>query len=296
MTPPAPWRVVIVTRILPVVLGLHAAVREAGHEPVALLTIRDSDGRYGGFELGAMLGDVPAELDVLMPASRAAIAPLLSSVRPDLVVVTGFPWKIPVAALEVPPLGWLNGHPSLLPRHRGPVPVAWAIRAGDEELGITFHRMDAGLDTGAIMAQTTMPIGEYADPDVFYPRMGPLHVQTCIEALERLAAGDEGTPQPEGGEYETFFADADADLDLARPALEVHRMVWAWRYTIPVGTRRGALLELDGEQVRVLESSLSEVDGARRVECVDGPLWLVKIEPADQAAAAAAAAPSTGAS
>ena len=295
MTPPAPWRAVIVTRILPVVLGLYGALRDAGHEPVALLTMRDSDGRYGGFELGGMLGAVPGELDVLMPASRAAIAPLLASVRPDIVVCTGFPWKIPADALAVPPLGWLNGHPSMLPRHRGPVPVAWAIRNGEEEIGLTFHRMDAELDTGAILAQRTMQIGEYCEPDEFYPRMGPIHLETCREALDKLAAGDEGTPQPPGGEYESFFTDADADLDLSRPAIEVHRMVWAWRYTIPLGTRHGALLELDGETVRVLGSSLHEVDGMRRVECADAPLWLVRTEPVDQAGAAAGADP-TGAS
>src|SRR5205809_2345207 len=286
MTPAAPWRAVIVTRILPVVLGLYGALREAGHEPVALLTVRDNDGRYGGFELGGMLGQVPDELDVLMPARRSAIAPLLASVRPDLVVCTGFPWKIPADALAVPPLGWINGHPSLLPRHRGPVPVAWSIRAGEEEIGLTFHRMDAELDTGAILSQRAMPIGEYTEPDEFYGRLGPLHLEAFGEALEKLEAGDPGTPQAAGGEYESFFTDDDADLDLTRPAVELHRLVWAWRYTIPRGTRHGALLELDGETVRVLASSLREVDGARRVECADGPLWLVKTEPVDQTVAA----------
>ena len=280
MTPAAPWRVVIVTRILPVVHGFYGALREAGHEPVALLTIRDNDGRYGGFELGGLLGEVPSELDVLMPATRSSIAPLLEAVRPDLVVCTGFPWKVPADALGVPPLGWLNGHPSLLPRHRGPVPVAWSIRNGEPEIGITFHRMDTELDTGAILAQRTMTIGEYVEPDAFYGRMGPLHIEAFAEALGKLAAGDEGTPQGDGGEYESFFSDEDADLDLSRSAAEMHRLVWAWRYTIPFGTRRGALLELDGEAVRVLQSSLDEVEGARRVECADAPLWLVKTEPA----------------
>ena len=123
MIPAAPWRAVIVTRILPVVLGLYGALREAGHEPVALLTVRDDDARYGGFELGGRLGEVPGELDVLMPATRSALAPLLASVRPDIVLCTGFPWKIPQDALAVPPLGWINGHPSLLPRHHDPIPI-----------------------------------------------------------------------------------------------------------------------------------------------------------------------------
>ena len=119
--------------------------------------------------------------------------------------------------------------------------------------------------------------------------MGPLHIDAFGEALAKLAAGDEGTPQAAGGEYESFFGDDDADLDLARTAAEVNRMVWAWRYTIPVGTRHGALLELDGETVRVLASSLVEVEGARRVECADAPLWLVKTQPV-----AATGADSTG--
>jgi hypothetical protein len=65
-------------------------------------------------------------------------------------------------------------------------------------------------------------------------------------------------------------------------------MVWGWRYTIPLGTRQGAFVELEGETVRVLASSLRHVDGAARIECADGPLWLVKTEPVDQAVAATA--------
>ena len=280
LAPPAPpWRVVIVTRILPVALGFDAVVREAGHQPVALLTFLDSDGRYGGFDITPMLKDVPRDLDIVMPSRRSSIAPLLRGLQPDLVVCMGFPWKIPADALAVPTLGWVNGHPSLLPRHRGPVPVAWAIRNGEEEMGITFHRMDAELDTGSILAQATVPIGEYVEPDLYYPRTGPVVRDLLRQALERLASGDEGTPQPEGGEYESFFSDEDAWLDPARPAVELHRLVWAWRYTIAAGELRGALVELDGETMRVLASSLYEVDGAKRLECADGPLWLVELEP-----------------
>jgi methionyl-tRNA formyltransferase len=273
----ARWRVVIVTRILPVALGFHAAVQDAGHKPVALLTIRDTDGRYGGFDLGGMLGELPAELDILMPATRASIAPLLASVQPDLVVCMGFPWKVPAAALAVPRLGWINGHPSLLPRHRGPVPVAWAIRAGEDEFGVTFHRMDAELDTGPILAQQSLPVGELCEPEEFYGRMGPVVIDVLSEALANLAAGSEGTMQADG-EYEGFFGDEDAHLNFSRSAAELHRLVWAWRFTIPRGELHGALAELDGETVRVLVSSLTEVDGARRVECADAPLWLVKTE------------------
>jgi len=279
------WRVVIVTRILPVALGLIETVRSAGHEPVALLTIR-AENRYGDeFTLDALLNGVPQELDVLLPARRSSIAPLLASVRPDVVVCMGFPWKIPADALAVPRLGWLNGHPSLLPRHRGPIPVAWAIRNGDPAIGLTVHRMDPELDTGPILAQTTIEIGEYVGPDEFYPRVGPLVMGLMGEALAKLGAGEEGVVQ-EGGEYESFFTDEDAWLDVLRPAEELHRLVWAWRYAMSRGELRGALAKIDGETVRVLASSLVEVEGAQRVECGDGPLWLVQTEPADVQATA----------
>jgi methionyl-tRNA formyltransferase len=273
------WRVVIVTRVLPVALGFYEALREAGHEPVALLTIRDTDGRYGSFDIGGMLNSLPADLSVLMPARRSAIAPLLASVEPDLVVCMGFPWKVPPDALGVPTHGWINGHPSLLPLHRGPVPVAWAIHDGDEQIGITFHRMDAELDTGPILAQTSMEIGDYVEPDAFYPRMGVVVIETLREALNALAAGEPGIVQEGDGSYESFFTDDEATLDFSRPAVELHRLVWAWRYSIPRGLLHGALAEVDGETVRVLESSLVEVEGAARVECADGPLWLVRTEP-----------------
>jgi methionyl-tRNA formyltransferase len=289
-------RVVIATRIAPVLAGFESVVREAGHEPVALLTLRNADARYGpAADTGELVMSAPPELDVLMASRRSSIAPLLASMAPDLVVCMGFPWKIPPDALAVPRLGWLNGHPSLLPRHRGPLPVAWAIRAGDEEIGITFHRMDAELDTGPIFAQVRFPLGELEPPHVFYPRMGRFVGEALEAALERLAAGDEGTPQPAGGRYESFFTDDDVWLDLSRPAVEVHRLAWAWRFAFSLDGTQGALLELDGTPVRVLATSLAEVKGARKVDCGDGPLWLVETEEfsAEEASSTSGRAPST---
>jgi methionyl-tRNA formyltransferase len=191
----------------------------------------------------------------------------------------------------VPPLGWVNGHPSLLPRHRGPTPVAWAIRNGDTEVGITFHRMDAELDTGPILAQRAYPLGEPEEPDPFYLRFGQVIGETLVEALQRLASGDEGDAQVDGGEYETFFTAEDAWLDLSRPAAEAHRLVWAWRYGMIRDGVKGALLELDGTTVRVVKASLTEVEGTPRVECADGPLWIVETEELSEAEATQSSAP-----
>jgi methionyl-tRNA formyltransferase len=281
-------RVVICTRIPPVLAGFDAVVREAGHEVVALLTNRVV---MGGHDSREVVFAAPEDLDVLLPARRGTIAPLLASAKPDLVVCMGFPWKIPTDALAVPRLGWLNGHPSLLPRHRGPTPVAWAIREGDDEIGITFHRMDAELDTGPIFSQRRYPLGELEPPDVFFPKMGPIVGEALAEALARLAAGDPGMQQSEAGSYESFFRAEDVWLDLSRPAAEVHRLAWAWRFGFAPDLVSGALLELDGTPVRVLATSLTEVEGARRLECGDGPLWILETEELSEEEASSTTAP-----
>ena len=167
------WRVVIVTRIPPVLAGFDAVVRDAGHEPVALLTMRDHDGRYGDSRHRRARESAAAR-----PRRPHARAPRPRSRRclPRSSPTSSSAWASrgrsrPMRS-AVPRLGWLNGHPSLLPRHRGPLPVAWAIREGDEEIGITFHRMDAELDTGPILAQRRIPLGELQPPDTFYPELG----------------------------------------------------------------------------------------------------------------------------
>jgi hypothetical protein len=110
--------------------------------------------------------------------------------------------------------------------------------------------------------------------------MGPIVGETLSEALEKIAAGERGTAQ-EGGSYETFFTADDVWLDRTRTARELHRLAWAWRYTPPIGLdRAGLLVDVEGETVRVLRSSLEELAGAVRIDCADGPLWVIT-EPVD---------------
>ena len=285
------WRVVIVTMIPPVLTGFDAVLREAGHEPVALLTMRGWANPEGVLSSNALIAAAPDDLNILMPAKRRDLVPLLESVEPDLVVCMGFGWKIPADALAVPTHGWLNGHPSLLPLHRGPTPVAWAIRAGDEEIGISFHKMDAELDTGPLLVQRSIPLGELRPPDDFFPTLGPIVGEALAEALAKIEAGEPGTVQADGsGSYETFFGDDDVWLDLTRPAVEVHRLAWAWRYGMRFdGGLKGAVLEVAGTPVRVLATSLTEVEDATRVDCGDGPLWIVETEELSEEEAAKAA-------
>jgi methionyl-tRNA formyltransferase len=277
----AGWRVVLVSQVLPAVLAYDAGLRGAGHEPVALLTSRRSpeDKRYPDFQ--ALIADAPTHLDVLMPRDRTQMAPLLAAYEPDLVLCMGFNWRIPPEALAVPRLGVVNGHPSLLPRWRGPSPVAWAIRNGERELGFTFHLMDEDFDTGPVLAQGSVPLDDNDDDwETLGDKFGPLAFGLLERALERLELGDRGDPQEGESTYAPFFDDDYVPLDWNRPAREVHNQVRAWRFMPfqPSGGVRGPVAELGGHTVRVLRTRLEPGEG-QRVECADGPIWVLETEP-----------------
>lgn len=271
-------RVVLVSQIPAATHGLTELLRGHGHDPAALVCTREHAGRYGDAFVGLVTG-APDGLDVVIPATRGGIASLLRRYDPDLLLCAGFPWKIPADALAVPRLGSVNGHPSKLPASRGPSPVAWAIRNGETEVGFTFHRMDAELDTGAILAQGAAPLDDEHSWEELTPKLAGLVSELLPRALERVEAGDPGDPQA-GGTYFSFFEPEYAWIDWSQPRADVRRQVRAWRFASAGTEPRGALAEIDGETIRVLRVSLEPGEG-RPVECGDGTLWIVETEPAE---------------
>ncbi len=271
-------RIVLVTQVPEAAHGVSEVLRALGHEPIAVLCSREHAGRYGN-AFDALVRDAPADMDVVVPASRKRIAPLLRAYEPDTFLCFGFPWKIPPDALGVPKLGAVNGHPSLLPRYRGPSPVAWAIRNGDDEIGFTLHRMDADLDTGAVLAQARSTLDEEHSYEELGSKFGGLVGELLPRALARLESGDPGDEQDESlASYAGFFGPDYVWIDWEQPAAEIYRQVKAWRFASVAPGERGALAELAGETVRVLRTSLSPVEGARAVSSGDGTIWVVETE------------------
>jgi methionyl-tRNA formyltransferase len=266
-------RVVLITQISPAAHGLDRLLRAHGHEPVAMLAAPISDVRYGDDPGGHLLG-APTGLDVLVPAGRDRIARLLAAHEPDVALCAGFPWKIPPDALAVPRLGIVNVHPSLLPQYRGPIPVGWAIRNGDTEVGLTIHKMDAELDTGPILAQARIPL----DDEHSFPELEPKFVQAIAEllplALERLERGEGESQTGEPG-YWSFFESEYAWIDRRRSRDEIVRQVRAWRFASSGGGEHGALTELDGKRLRVLRVTREPCAGPT-LECADGSLWILE--------------------
>lgn len=270
-------KVVLVGQVRPAVEGLTALLRHYGHEPVAVLCSREGASRYGG-AFDQLVREAPEGLDVLVPARRDRIAPLLRTYDPDLLLCVGFPWKIPVEALAVPRLGAVNGHPALLPDYRGPSPMAWAVRNGEREAGFTFHRMDAELDTGAILAQGSFPLDDEHSWEELTPKLQALVAELFPVVLERVERGDPGDPQA-GGRYFSFFEPEYAWIDWTRPTAEIERQVRAWRFASRAREPHGALAEVDGVVVRILRVSREPAEGRAR-ETGDGRLWIVESEDA----------------
>jgi methionyl-tRNA formyltransferase len=145
----------------------------------------------------------------------------LGAFRPDVAVVVAFGQILPKPILELPPLGSINVHASLLPRYRGAAPVAWAIIRGEPETGITTFRMDEGMDTGPILLQRSVTIGAEETAGELAGRLAELGATVLLQTLDQL---DRITPAPQDHTAATLaprLRKEDGALDWTRPATEL---------------------------------------------------------------------------
>jgi methionyl-tRNA formyltransferase len=147
----------------------------------------------------------------------------LSALKPDAIVVVGYGRIVPQWMLDLPPLGNINLHASLLPRYRGAAPIQWAIAQGERLTGITTMRINAGLDTGDILLQREMPIAEDDTAETLAPRLAQVGAGLMVETLRGLQAGAI-TPRPQDNSKATLapiLKKEDGQLDFSRPASEL---------------------------------------------------------------------------
>jgi len=117
------------------------------------------------------------------------VAARLTALGPAAMVVVGYGQIIPQTVIDIPPLGIINVHASLLPRYRGAAPVQWAIARGETRTGVTTMRIDAGLDTGDILLQRETPIGEEETAVELGQRLATLGAALLVETLAGLESG-----------------------------------------------------------------------------------------------------------
>ena len=148
----------------------------------------------------------------------------LRALQPDLIAVAAYGQILPQSLLDIPRLGCLNVHTSLLPKYRGAAPIQWAILDGEAETGVTIMKMDAGLDTGPMVSTTRTPILPEDNAQTLHDRLAQLGGELLIKTIPDYAAGKiVPTPQPaEGATYARKISKEDGLIDWSQPA----RVLW----------------------------------------------------------------------
>ena len=155
----------------------------------------------------------------------------LRTLAPDLAVVAAYGQILSPAVLAIPPHGCLNVHASLLPRHRGAAPVVGALLAGDTETGVTIMLMDAGLDTGPLLAQARTPITPDETGGALTERLARLGADLLVATVPAWLAG-RLTPAPQDEALATMTRPLHKEagvIDWTRPAVEIERAVRAYQ-------------------------------------------------------------------
>lgn len=268
------------------------ALLKSAHRVVGVLTQPDRPAGRGQHLRASPVKLLAAEhgLTVAQPSTlktpegRAGLA----SWSPDVLVVVAYGLILPQAALDLPRLGCVNIHGSLLPRWRGAAPIQRAILAGDAETGVTIMQLDAGLDTGPMLLERSRSIGMHDTAGDLHDSLAELGAGALVEALDGLAAGTlRARAQPAvGASYAPKIEKSEATLDWTAGAIALDRKVRAFNPWPIAETRFG------NETLRVLRARVAESGGVHaepgtllgladdglRVACGEGVLAIGELQ------------------
>lgn len=266
-----------------------AAILAAGQSVPLVLTQPDRPSGRGMALKASPVKQLALEhgLQVHQPASLKSAEsrqPIIDA-SPDVMVVAAYGLILPQAALDIPRLGCINIHASLLPRWRGAAPIQRAILAGDAETGVTLMRMEAGLDTGPMLLKGRLPITDADCAATLHDKLAALGARLIVEALPRLARGElPGEPQPaEGVTYAAKLEKSEAVLDWRQTAVVLSRAVRAF------DPYPGTVARIEGQTIKVWRAEpapgagepgtvlAANADGIL-VACGEGALRLVELQ------------------
>ena len=279
------------------------ALMRSPHELVGVLTQPDRPrGRGQRVSPSPVKEAAGTAVPVAQPASLRSPEERADLVawQPDILVVVAYGLILPKAVLDIPRLGCINVHASLLPRWRGAAPVERALLAGDATSGVTIMLMDEGLDTGPILLQRAMAIAPHETGATLRARLAAEGAPLLLEALQGLAEG-RLHPRPQSAEGVTYARKLDkreAIIDWSRSAAEIERQVralqpWPVAETARSDTRAGVPDRLLVHAARVAPAVRTEVgstpgcivetDGSAgggyiRVQCGDGCVDLLILQ------------------
>ena len=265
------------------------ALLDTPHQIVAVYTQPDRPAGRGQKLMPSPVKQLALQhgLPVLQPPTLRdpAAQEELRALAPDLMVVVAYGLILPQAVLDIPRLGCINSHASLLPRWRGAAPIQRAVQAGDAESGVTVMQMEAGLDTGPMLLKVTTPITAADTGGSLHDRLAQLGPQAVVQAIAGLAAGTlQGEVQDDAlATYAHKLNKDEARIDWSRPADELERLVRAFNpWPICHST-------LDGQPLKVLAAEPAEgrgqpgqiLDASKdglTVACGEGALRLTRLQ------------------
>ncbi len=264
------------------------AVAAAGHAIPLVLTQPDRPAGRGMAMQASPVKKLALELGlpVFQPTTLrdAQAQGTLAAIEADLMIVAAYGLILPQAVLDMPRLGCLNIHASLLPRWRGAAPIQRAILAGDPETGVCIMQMEAGLDTGPVLARATTPIAAADTAATLHDRLAELGAELMVRTLSRLPLAAE--PQPrEGVTYAAKIEKAEAVIDWRLPAPEIDRRIRAFNpfpgaQAVLAGTSiklwAAAPASGQGEPGRILAADRQGV----LVACGEGALRITELQKA----------------
>ncbi len=181
-------------------------------------------------------------IEVLQPVrirSDEEVKRRLAEIAPDVIVVIAFGQIIPQDILDIPPLGCINIHASLLPKYRGAAPIQWAIINGETVTGVTTMQMNAGLDTGDMLLKEEVAIDPKDTGGTLTDKLGKAGASIILKTLEGLEAGTivpQKQDDAQAGMYAKMLTKEMGRIDFTRPAAEIDRLIrglnpWPSAYT-----------------------------------------------------------------
>ena len=242
--------------------ALHlAGLLEAGHRPVAVYTQPDRPAGRGKKLTSSPVKALAQQHDIpviqppsLKPAEAQAE---LAALNPDLLIVVAYGLILPQAVLDIPAFGCINVHASLLPRWRGAAPIQRAIEAGDSQTGTTIMQMEAGLDTGPMLAIASVNIHPRMNASELHDRLAEAGVPLLISVLETLPAAL-AAAQPQDDSLATYAAKidkAEAEVDWQLDAAVLARRIRAFNPFPVCWTRLG------DQRIKLWEAEPCNADG-----------------------------------
>ena len=253
----SPWRIVFFGTPAFAIPVLRNLLQESG-EVVAVVTQPDREKGRGRKVIPSPVKELALQhrLTLLQPEKvrEETFQKKIKDFQPDLFVLVAYGQILPKSLLEIPKHGAVNVHASLLPKHRGAAPIPWAILNGERVTGITTMMMDEGMDTGDILLQTEIPIGDGETSQTLYDQLALLGARLLSETVKGMKAGSVH-PIPQDHSKATYappLKKEDGKIDWSKGAKEIDRQVRA------LNPWPGAFTEWNGQLLKIYKGEVRE--------------------------------------